>query len=163
MSRRRRPSSPGIQTFTNGLTYDSTAILEWELIGNTLGTAGTDFDQVVLTAGDLTIDSSAEIDLVMNRAESTVDWSDSFWDSVRSWLVVDFQSAGTSSGVFGPGTLSADSLGQSLSSVRSDASFSVSRNEDDIQLDYVAVPEPAFLVLFGLTGSSLLLLYRRLL
>jgi hypothetical protein len=99
----------------------------------------------------------------MNLAESTVDWSDSFWDSDRSWLVVDFQSGGTSSGVFGLGTLSVDSLGQSLTSVRSDASFSVSRNGDDIQIDYVAVPEPASLVLLGLAGSSMLLLCRRLL
>ena len=46
-------SSPGVLTFTNGLTLNSSAVTLMELAG-TNGIAGTDFDQIKLTGGTLT-------------------------------------------------------------------------------------------------------------
>ncbi len=46
-------SSPGVLTFTNGLTLNSSAITLMELAG-TNGVVGTDFDQIKLTGGTLT-------------------------------------------------------------------------------------------------------------
>ncbi len=149
-------NSPGIQTFESGLAYEDGGALEWELVGNTTGTRGTDFDGVDVTGGDLDIDSGASLNLVFNAAGSTVNWSDAFWAENRSWLMMDFAGDGSSAGNFGTVNVSADSHDQSLASVRTGASFSSTRTGDDLYVSYV-VPEPATagIVLMGLAGVLL--------
>lgn len=163
-------SSPGLQTFDGGLTYEAGSTLQWELIGNTATGAGTAFDQVLVTGGNLSIATSGQqplLSLVFNGAGSAVDWSDSFWDVARTWTVVDYSGIGTSNGVFaleGSAATWLDSLGVSLAAARSgNANFSVSATGGDVVLSYVIVPEPAAVSLacFGVAILGFRLLRRR--
>ena len=157
--------SPGLQTFTSGLSYDSTSTLVWELSANTALTAdrGTLYDGIDLTtAGALAIDASATLDLVFNQplADSTpsvVDWSDGFWGSDQQWVIADVSSPVTWDGtVFGTLSVGLDSLGASLVSVRPNAVFSLANSGGDLVLNYASVPEPGTLAVAGLAAAAML-------
>lgn len=135
-------SVPGSQTFSAGLAYNAGSTLQWELAANTAAGPGTNFDQVLVTGGNLTIDAASTASLVFNGAGSTVDWSDAFWSTGQSWAMVDYSGGGTSVGVFGAVAISTDSLGQSLGTVRPGGSFAVVQVGSDVYLNYVVVPEP---------------------
>lgn len=158
-------TSPGSQSFAGGLTYQAGSTLAWDLAANTAAPAdrGTAYDAIDVTAGSLTVSSSSALNLVFNAAGSTVNWSDSFWSSDRSWKVVDFTSPspGTMSGVFTLGSVGVDSVGQSLQSVsgRESASFSVGTVGNAIVLTYSAVPEPSTIAL--VTGAAIALIMHR--
>jgi|688.fasta_scaffold136592_2 autotransporter-associated beta strand protein len=158
-------AAPGSQSFAGGLTYQAGSTLAWDLAANTAAPAdrGTAYDAIDVTAGSLTVSSSSALNLVFNAAGSTVNWSDSFWSSDRSWKVVDFTSPspGTMSGVFTLGSVGVDSVGQSLQSVsgRESASFSVGTVGNAIVLTYSAVPEPSTIAL--VTGAAIALIMHR--
>jgi hypothetical protein len=139
-------SSPAAATFSNGLTYSSTSDLTWALNQNTTALPGTNFDQLAVTGGNLTIASGAQLALVFNKSGSLVDWSNTFWDTNRQWQLLNFSGTGSSTGNFTSLTISTDSLGQTLASIRSGASFSVNRIGNDLFVDYI-IPEPSTLPL----------------
>ncbi len=153
-------TGPGSQSFSAGLAYNAGSTLEWELAGNTATGPGTNFDQVLVTGGNLTINGSTTAALVFNGVGSTVVWSDPFWSTGQSWTIVDHSGVGSSTGVFGTVSLTADSLGQTLSAARPGASFALTQVGGDVVLNYIAVPEPGTLGLVAL-GAALLLLRRR--
>ncbi len=140
-------NSPGLQTFVSDLTYGGNATFVFELISNATATRGTDFDGVDV-GGALSITSGAAFNITLNGAGSTTDFTNVFWASNQTWLV--FSGATGGSGNFVLGTVSLDSLGQNYSAY---GSFNTSRVGNDIQLNWVAVPEPAawLLAAFGLT------------
>jgi len=154
-------SSPGTQTFAAGLSYDAGSILTWELIANTTAGAGTNFDSLSVTGGSLSIAAGAIINLDFSGAGSTVNWSDPFWATGHSWTVIDVTGAATSAGNFTLGTVGTDSLGQSLSTVRPESSFSLTRSGSDIVLVVVPEPSAAGLALAGLAWGSLAAWRRR--
>lgn len=139
----------GQQTFSAGLAYNAGSTLSWQLLANTTSGPGTNFDQVLVTGGNLTVNSAASMQLVFNATGSTVDWSDSFWNTNQQWVAVSFTSSGSSTGVFGSVSVSLDSLGQSLASVRPGASFSAVKIGNDVVVLYT-IPEPASVGLLGL-------------
>ncbi|MFM8497486.1 MAG: autotransporter-associated beta strand repeat-containing protein, partial [Planctomycetia bacterium] len=151
-------NSPGLETFTNGLTYGSSSNLVWELSANTALSAdrGTLYDGINLTSGTLTIDPGAKIDLVFNAAlagggASTVDWDNPFWGSSQSWKVIDLQSGLWNGGIFTLSSIGNDASGQSLgSSVRSNATFSLRQDYSGVYVEYVIVPEPATVIFAGI-------------
>jgi autotransporter-associated beta strand protein len=152
-------NSPGLETFTDGLSYGSSSLLVWELSADTALSSdrGILYDGIDLTGGSLSIVPGASINLVFNAAlagggSSTVDWDDTFWASSQSWKVIDVQSGLWSPGVFTLGSIGVDASGQSLtSSIRSGATFSVvQRDGGDIYVEYVIVPEPATIVVGGI-------------
>jgi fibronectin-binding autotransporter adhesin len=147
-------NSPGVQTFTNGLTYSNGSTFVWELTGNTNSGRGTAFDGVNVSGGLLTIDSGVTNNLVFNGAGSTVSWSDAFWASNQQWLVFSNASLPTvSSNVFETINVGVDSISQSLTSVRSGSSFSWDTIGDDLYLTY-AIPEPSTYALLALLGAG---------
>ena len=150
-------NSPGLQTFNNGLTYNTGSTFQWELIGNTEDDRGTSFDGVNVSGGTLSIGTGATSSLVFNTAGSLVSWADSFWDSDRSWLVFDNANSPTlaSGAVFDTINLSADSFGSTLTSVRSNASFAWNQQGNDVYLTYTAVPEPSTYALLVLAAAGL--------
>jgi fibronectin-binding autotransporter adhesin len=147
-------NSPGIQTFADGLTYATGSTFVWELFDNTTTGRGTAFDGVDVTGGTLTIFSGVTTSLVFDGTGSNVRWSDEFWNSNQSWLV--FDNANTPSILGIPSiSLSFDSAGQALTSTRANASFSWNVQDNDIYLNYDAVPEPSTYALLALAAAGL--------
>jgi fibronectin-binding autotransporter adhesin len=143
-------NSPGIQTFNGDLTYQAGAVVNWELIANSTGSAGTDYDQILLpTTGNLSFSGSTTLALSFNGAGSAVDWSNAFWNVNRSWMVYDLSSGAVSNAgslVIGGSLL--DSVGNTLSPTGR-GYFNTSVSGQDVMLNFVAVPEPSTIVLFG--------------
>lgn len=148
-------NSPGLQTISNDLTYNSGSHFQFELAQDTEAGRGTVWDAVNMTAGNLTIDSGALFDVVLNGSGSSTDYTDAFWSADHTWLVLDFTGAGTSSGTFTLGTVSLDTLGQSGS-----GTFSLTNAGGDVVLNYTAVPEPSSVLLLA-TAATLFILRRR--
>lgn len=152
-------NSPGLQTFNGNLSYSNNSSLNWELIANTDDTItgrGVSFDGVNV-GGNLAFTGATAMNLFFNGSGSTVNWSDVFWGTNRSWLVFD---VGGNTSNFGSFTLNGttwlDSLGNSLTSVRSGSSFSLDQSGDDVILRFdagtSAVPEPGSLALMSVVG-----------
>jgi autotransporter-associated beta strand protein len=78
----------GTQRFSDNLTYAASSRLEWELGSNTAAVAsqGTAYDKV--EADSVTVQTGAVVDVVLNRAGSTVDFSTPFWSAHQSWGVL---------------------------------------------------------------------------
>ncbi len=145
-------NSPGTQTFTGDLTYTAGAAVNWELIANTTGSAGTLSDQIALPMGNLLFSGSTAMNLSFNGAGSTVDWTNPFWAVDRAWLVYDL-SAGTTTGIGNFSVTATDWLdanAATLSSARPGSTFSVGLTGQDVVLNYVAaVPEPGSLAVLA--------------
>lgn len=123
-------------------------------IGNTTTGTGTAFDFLSVTGGSLSIAADAVMNLDFNAAGSTVDWNDLFWETSHSWTVIDATGAASSTENFTFGTISLDSLGQSLSVIRPEASFSLTRSGNDIVLALVPEPSATGLALAGLAWGG---------
>lgn len=141
-------ASPGLQTLASGLSYGSTAILNFELVGDTLGIRGTDYDGINVTGGDLSINSLAALHLL----GTGIDYSLAAWDIDRAFTVIDFTSAGTSNGIFLLNTTSAGPFA-------GEGTWSLANTGGDVVLSWAAVPEPASTLLAGL--GCLILMGRR--
>jgi autotransporter-associated beta strand protein len=149
-------NSPGIQTFSSSLTYDSANVL-WELTANTTSNSPLAYDQIVV-GGDLSFTGTTTLSLSFNFDGSTVAWGNDFWDSDRRWLLYDV--AGVTTGFTSSSfTINAmdwvDGSGQSFSTNRAAAFFSLNAEGSDIYLDYSAVPEPSTYALLILAGVGL--------
>lgn len=146
-------NSPGTATQVGDLALNTGSTFEWELIDNTDSGAGTNFDRTVFTSGGLDIETGVTANLVFN-AGSSVDWTNSFWNSDQEWLVFSGASSLTTdaSEIFTSINAGVDSLSMTLASVRSGASFSFANSGNDVYLQYT-VPEPSTLVLFALGAA----------
>ena len=165
-------SSPGLQTFANGLTYEGGSQVEWELFSNVSegnevapngvrgGTIG--WDGVNVTGGNLIFRNPTTLSLTFNRtgdSVSSVSWSNALWSSGNQrWLIYQVSGGGSISG-FGNLSLATsdwrDSDNQALSSFGGDASsFFLEKIGNDIYLNLTLVPEPERLLLLlpGLLG-----------
>jgi fibronectin-binding autotransporter adhesin len=158
-------ASPGLQTFTNNLNYNATGSLIWELSGNTAEPAdrGTLYDGVDVTGsgGQLAINTAATLALVFdaplaNADPSTVNFTNAFWDSDRTWQVISLAGDATGNGnVFGTISVGADASGNVLATVRPQASFSLTSDNTGVFLIYSAVPEPTTTALLVFGTASL--------
>ena len=148
-------NSPGAQTFNGNLTYQAGAVVNWELIANTTGTPGTNYDQIIVPTGNLTFSGSTTLALSFDSAGSSVDWADPFWNVNRSWMVYDL-SGGTTNSLsdLGLGGSLLDSLNQPLSPTGR-GYFTTSLSGQDVMLNFVAVPEPLKLPLVGIAAAFL--------
>jgi fibronectin-binding autotransporter adhesin len=140
-------NSPGAQTFNANLTYGAGAVVNWELNANTTGGAGSNYDQIILPAGNLTFSGSTTLALSFNGAGSSVDWTNAFWNVNRSWMVYDL-SGGTTSNLsnLALGGSLLDSLNNPLSPTAR-GSFTTSLAGQDVMLNFIAVPEPSTLAM----------------
>ena len=156
-------NSPGLQTFTSGLTYNTGSTFEWELTSNTTTGRGTIFDAVDVSGSPLLIQSGVTSSLVFNGTGSTVDWTDALWGMNQSWLVFS-SAAGITAGspFFDTINVTNDSNGVSLAAARATAFFSWSRSGNDLILNYSApVPEPTSMAIFGLGALGMAYRARR--
>ena len=151
-------SSPGIQTFTGNLTYDTSGgsipTVNWQLSGNT----DTDFSafDLIVVGGNLAFNTPTSLVLDFS-GYGDVDWADSFWDSNQSWVIYDVAGTTTGAGNLTIATANwADNSGDSFDTLLTGSAFSLGLQGNDLVLNYTAgtsaVPEP------GQVAASLLLL-----
>ena len=104
--------SPGTLTLGNGLDLSAGGTNAWELASlkdDTDGTPGTDFDQIVLAGGALTLGGSSTLSIRFTGTATAPDGSNPFWQSTRNWTVVSASGAATTfaaiqNGVYPAGT-----------------------------------------------------------
>lgn len=168
-------NSPGTQTFTSGLTYNTNAVVLWELIANSTTGRGTNYDAINVTgtlnfAGTTTI--QLDFDYIGSTASSTVDWNNEFWDQsytgTSGWEIFRVAEGGSITGFenlqLGGSLL--DSNGYALSSEH--GVFSLAKLNNSIYLNYTVnnaaainvIPE-AGTSLLSVIGATLLLRRRR--
>jgi autotransporter-associated beta strand protein len=140
-------NSPGTVTFANGLALAAGSNLGWELNANTDSGAGTNFDQVLVTGGALTVADGAMLNLSFT---GTVDFTDAFWTTDHTWTVVDFAGTGDE------GALTLGSISGGVGDFNEFGSFSTSNENGDQVLTWTAVPEPGAALLGGLGMLGLL-------
>ncbi len=149
----------GIQSFSNGLRYNSTSAYYWELASNTasLGLAGSDYDQIRETSGVLQVDAGASLNLVFDMVSSGVNFSNVFWTTNHNWSVATLSGSATADPVnaaFIIASISQDAFGHNYSSY---GSFTTSISSGNEQLNWVsAIPEPSTLALGAMGALSLL-------
>lgn len=146
-------NSPGVQTFLSDLTYETGAVIDWELVANTSdasGVRGTDFDGIDV-GGALNFNGETLMNFDFG---GSVNFADSFWTTEganETWTVF----TGASS------VNSLDNLTFNTNGATAPGVFTFSENGSDVFLNYsfTAIPEPCSL--FGLSGLGVLLLGRR--
>lgn len=149
-------NSPGIMTFNSDLTLNSGGSMVWELWANTEINSPLSYDQV-LVGGNLSVlgNFGITLDFGTLAGGSTVNWSDTFWDSQRSWVL--FEVTGASSGTSNLNLLNAnfnDANNSSLATARSGASFSIAQVGSDVIINYIPEPSTPALFLTGLLGLA---------
>jgi hypothetical protein len=107
---------------TDILGFSGDPSVEWGLFGNTSTVSGpsgpTAFDRV-LVFGNLAFSSATSLSLGFNGLGSTVDWSDAFWSTNRSWTIWEVTGNTTGFGNLTLGTADwLDASGDFLSSPR---------------------------------------------
>jgi hypothetical protein len=143
-------ASPGLQKFTSGMTYGATSTFNAEFVGDSLGLRGTDFDGIDVTGGNLTIASAA----IFKIFGSSINYGAASWDVNRSFNIIDFSGAGTSTGVF-----VLDTSGAGL--FAGQGSWGIFNTDKNIVLNWVAVPESNVAAMIGSIGVVALLRRRR--
>lgn len=142
--------SAGIQTIIGTLDYRRVA-LEWSLFGNTTAGRGINYDGVDVI-GTFRANQPFEVNTVnvsFDSLGSTVDWTDQFWDTDRSWTMIDVTGTSNLASSFSVPTASyLDSNGVGLLAARPTSGFVVTNSGGDLTLTYlVAVPEPSTLTM----------------
>ena len=146
----------------SGLNLSAGGSLIWQLGALSTSNPGTDFDQIVIDNGNLTLGGSSQLELEFHLT-SGPDNGDPFWNSAHSWKIIDTTSntgnsnfASIANGTFGPGHFT--------------TSIGTGGNAGDIFLNYVlggaglssgAVPEPEALLLLAFGALGLLSVRKR--
>ncbi len=158
-------NSPGTQSFGNGLSYGSAAVVAWEFTAavdayfddnDVVGGRGTDYDAINLTGGNLTIASGATLQV---NDPIAVDYTGAFWDSVRNFLVIDVAYGSSITGAFNLSHTRA-------ASVSGEGAWSIAQafsGDEGIYLRWTPVPEPSTygLMLGGLALAGAAIRRRR--
>jgi hypothetical protein len=149
-------NSAGKLTLQSGLDLSGGGGYLWQLGSlkdDGTGTAGTDFDQILLTGGNLALAGTSQLTLDFSLlAGSDPNSANAFWQSNHSWTIIDGSGSATDSG--------STNFAQITDASFADGNFSTVTNPNgDTVLNYQAVPEPGS---FGLLGFGALgLLARR--
>ena len=143
-------ASAGILTLQNGLDLSTGGTYVWELTANSTATAGSDFDQIALTGGDLVLGGSSVLSINFSGAAAAPDASVPFWQTTQTWLIVSL--GGTASN---PGDAKFASL---LNASYSAGTFSTSTDgSGQIVLTFVPTPPSPTLELPVIAGGNVTL------
>ncbi|MGC4003782.1 MAG: autotransporter-associated beta strand repeat-containing protein [Pirellulales bacterium] len=146
----------GIVTFANGLSLESGANLNFELVGDALSVRGTDYDGIDVSGGALTLQDGVLLHLVGGG----LDYASTFWEIDRTFKVIDVQVGAT----FTPGnTFALDTT--SAGAFASEGAWSVATDTTGVSLTWTvattAIPEPGLIGCAGLSVGALALVRLR--
>jgi fibronectin-binding autotransporter adhesin len=140
-------NSPGNLTFSNGLTL--AGAYKWELAALSIANPGTDWDRITVTSGNVDI-TGASMNLTLGGFAPS---ANVFWTSTQTWTgILNNTGGGSISGAFAAIDNSSWSIYGAFSTVGVD---------NDVNLVWTAVPEPATWLL-AFSGISFVLVARRL-
>ncbi|HWL53394.1 MAG TPA: PEP-CTERM sorting domain-containing protein [Chthoniobacteraceae bacterium] len=152
--------SAGVLQFTDGLTLETGAHFDFQLLSDTalLANRGTAFDGVDVSGGDLSIAEGVLFNVSFDTAGSSVDFTDAFWSANQEWLVFDGTEIAADH-LFTLGNVSRDSAGNSISLTGGTLGFR--QDGDGLYLTYTAVPEPGTAALLLMAGGLAAVAWRR--
>jgi hypothetical protein len=107
-------ASAGKLTLTGGLDLSAGGTNVWELAANSVTDPGTNFDQIVLTGGSLTLGGSSTLSINFIGTATAPISSDPFWQSVRTWTIISASGAASNFGVIQNGSYPAGSFTTSV-------------------------------------------------
>ena len=81
-----------------GLDLSSGGTNAWELASLSTTGEGTNFDQLVLTGGNLALGGSAKLQISFIGSATAPDGANAFWQGVRSWKIISLTGSATNTG-----------------------------------------------------------------
>lgn len=147
----------GKLTLQTGLDFSGGGKYLWQLGAlkdDANGTAGTDFDQILLTGGNLKLGGTSQLTLDFSLLGSgDPNSSNAYWQTNHSWTIIDGNGA-TNTG--------STNFAQITNASFADGVFTTSTNSNgDTVLNFQAVPEPGSIGLLGLGALGILSRRRR--
>ncbi len=91
--------SAGTFTIGNGLNLSTGGTNIWELAANTTIGAGTSFDRLVLTAGNLVLGGSSRLLVRFTGTATFPDSTNAFWQQTNTWKIIDLTGTATNPGL----------------------------------------------------------------
>jgi autotransporter-associated beta strand protein len=88
----------GALTLNGGLDLSGGGTNLWELAAFTTTGEGTNFDQLVLTGGSLTLGGNSRLQLSFVAGATSPSGGDPFWQGVRSWKIISLSGSATNPG-----------------------------------------------------------------
>ncbi len=149
--------SPGILDFSNGLALQSGSHYTWELGALSTLSPGSNWDQLGLTGGQLSILSGATFDPKFIGSADTPNMGDLFWHSSHRWNnVIDLTGTATNPTGFVSFTIDNSLWAQSGFFTSAPAQFGLG-----VDLVWNPVPEPSTWALLAMGAGALLFRRRR--
>ena len=139
-------SSAGTLTLGNGLDLSAGGTNIWELAANSTSNPGMDFDQIVLTGGNLVLGGSSVLEIRFTGSATVPSPGDPFWQANHSWKIIAL------SGGSNPGNTIFSTL-QGTNGITA-GTFAVAADATGVYLNYTtaAPPAPPRPVITAITG-----------
>lgn len=91
-------ASAGTLSLGNGLNLSGGGTYLWQLSSLSTSGAGTNYDQIVLTSGNLALGGTAKLQIDFIGSATAPDAANPFWQGIRSWRIISLNSFATNSG-----------------------------------------------------------------
>jgi autotransporter-associated beta strand protein len=147
----RPGTSPGVLTFNGGLNMSAGTYI-WELAALSTSGPGTNFDQIVVTGGTLTLGGTSDVTLDFSGLapadQPGAPIPVAFWHSSRQWVILDWTGTGNPNQVFS--TITNPNFTAGTFSL----SIGTGSNAGDVLLNFTPIPEPSSLALLGLAATA---------
>ncbi len=85
---------------TNGLNLSAGGVNTWQLGALSVANPGTDFDQVAVTGGNVTLGGTSTLAIGFTGTATAPNESEPFWQEPRQWKVIALSGGGSVSGNF---------------------------------------------------------------